>query len=495
MITLSITLQGKAFAAVGDLTWLNLSNINDPKAKRQGQGSSKAEPGTLAVPIRALKETVRKRGFARGCLCQDSNQPASWMLGTHKDAPKDAVSALVWVARSNPSRRVLYVEQLESGGTWFVATDQGRIAVVQRNDELIADDKVVQSLVNDVLEHWAAEEIPYSVVLNLRNRITTPLLERAIQSGQAAPGKLVDILSAPPPAEARFKRLLPLPLGNALLALAVVSGIAYFAFDWYMTLRAEQEALAELQRRQLAEAGLDVSRAALTEADATAQEAAIQAALQEDTATPVPQDVIMGCANLFARVREYQLGWELSEFSCSPSGNSATATYRLPLTQEKLGGSNATIAALEQEASVAYFAEYQRAVATFAISPPPIRQSLTKDLLPQSKLWIRDLGQRLQDLRTADLRLTASATDAVQRSVQYQVPVDPTVAETAGPKFADVSPERAYLTGTVALGGEGPLTLTGANWTEPHFSLKRLSITPSQSAWTWNLELTYVCRP
>lgn len=495
MINLSVTIQGKTFKAAGNLLWLNLSNVGDAKSKRPGQSTKSQEPISTGVPIRALKETVKKRGFSRGCLCQDGGQPSSWMLGTHKDAGKDAVSALVWIARANQSRRVLYLEHLESGGTWFVATDQGRIAVVARNDEVIADDKIVQSLVNDVLEHWAAEEVPYAVVLNLRNRITTQLLERAIQNGQAAPGKLADLLLTPPPPEAVFKRLLPLPLGNAIVGLGAVAAIGYFALDWYQTSRAEQEALAELQRQQLAEAGLDVSRAALTEADATAQEAAIQAALKEDTATPLPQDVIMGCANLFARVREYELGWELTEFSCAPSANSATATYRLPLTQEKLGGSNATIAALEQEASVAYFAEYQRAVATFALSPPPLRPALTKDLLPGAKSWIRDLGQRLQELRTADLRLTASATDPVQRSVQYQVPVDPTVAETAGPKFADVSPERAYLTGTVVLGGEGPLTLTGANWTEPNFSLKKLSITPRQSAWTWTLELAYVCRP
>lgn len=498
MISMKVTLGGKTHTVYGGLRWVNLSTSDAGKPRRPDsrEGSRPTAPAAQATgkPMRQLKAEIAKQRLTHGCLVQDANEPPNWMLGTLKGNPKDAIAGIVWVARSNPNERILYVEQHDGGATWLVATDQGRMANSPGTDELVTNDKLLSTYINDLLELWTTEDVPYRIVLNLRNRITTPLLERAIQAKQASTGKLEDLLKAPPPAEARLTRLQPLPLAHAVVMLTVIAGIGYFAWDWYAARRALQEQIAEQQREQLAAAGVDVTQEQLAQLDATAQETAVLEALKADTATPDPQAVIMACANLMARIQSYDLGWELGEVTCAPEGTTASATYRLPLIAGKLGGSNASIEALSAEASVQYFTDYQKAVATFPIEPPPIRGSLTREALPESKSWVKELGQRLQDLRTADLRLQASVSGPDQRSIQYQVPVDPTVEQTAGPKFADVSPERGYMEGRVILSGEGALTMTQMQPTETNIRLTKLTLVPGNAGWSWNMEFAYVCR-
>lgn len=491
MITLTVTHNGRQQPVIGGLTWVNLSTVESAPGARK---TSNPE-ATQKKPLRALKRVMQARRINAGVLIQDAAEPPNWMLGYLAKPPKDAISAIVWMALSNPDLRVLYIEQQESGPTWLAATDLGKLGLAPEVDALISSDQALRAAIDTLLEHWTSEEVPFKVVLNLRHRITTPLLERAIQNGQASPGTLAELIKAPPPPAARLQRLLPLPLGNALMIAAALGVFGYYAYDWYQTSRAEQEALAEAQRQELAAAGIDIDQARLKQMDETAQQAAVLAALREDTETPIAQDLVTACANIVTEIGAIQTGWHLTDVQCDPINHTATASYRLPLGSRTEGGSNRTLDVLEAKATVVHYTDYERATASFPMSVLERRAALNRDQLPEARTWIKQMGQRLQELRMADPQLTATFAPPEARSVQYQVPVDPTVEQTAGPKIAEVNPQFGYQRGSIHLGGQGPAMLIHATLIEPSLSLRKITITPSELTWAWQLELNYVCVP
>ncbi|AVP99373.1 hypothetical protein C7S18_20320 [Ahniella affigens] len=489
MITITVPLNGRNHTVIGGLTWVNLSTIDAAPGVRK---PTRTEP-LQKKPLRALKRVMQSRRVSTGVLIQDAAEPANWMFGYLAKPPREATSAIVWMAIANPTERVLYIEQQESGPTWIAATDLGKLGIAPEVDSLINSDQALRAAIDTLLEHWTSEDVPFKVVLNLRHRITTPLLERAIQNGQATPGTLSDLLTAPPPPAARLQRLLPLPLANALVIAAAVGVVGYYALDWYQTSRAEQEALAEAQRQQLEAAGVDLDQDRLKQLDETAQQAAVLAALREDTETPVAQDVVTACANLVADIQDIETGWALTEVSCDPITQNASATYRLTLGSQYNGGSNRTLDVLKERAAVVHYTDYERATASFPLPTLTKRSALNRDGLIHSKDWVEQMGQRLQELRMADPTLAASFGAPEVRSVSYQVPVDPTVEQTAGPKFAEVSPQFGYQHGSILLSGAGPIMLIHSSLVEPNISLRKITITPTNQDWAWNLELNYVC--
>lgn len=489
MITITVPINGRNHTVIGGLTWVNLSTVDAAPGARK---PARTEP-EQKKPLRALKRVMQARRVSTGVLIQDAAEPPNWMFGYLAKPPKEATAAIVWMALSNPDQRVLYIEQQESGPTWIAATDLGKLGIAPEVDSLISSDQALRGAIDTLLEHWTSEDVPFKVVLNLRHRITTPLLERAIQNGQANPGTLADLLTAPPPMAAKLQRLLPLPLANALVMAAAISVIGYYALDWYQTSKAEQEALAESQRQQLAAAGVDIDAARMKQLDETAQQAAVLAALREDTETPIAQDFVTACANLVAEIETIKTGWTLTDVSCDPLSQSAAATYRLTLGSQHDGGSNRSLDVLRSRATVVHYTDYERATASFALPTLSKRPALNRDGLIDSKSWIEQMGQRLQELRMADPSLTASFGAPEVRSVQYQVPVDPTVEQTAGPKYAEVNPQFGYQRGSILLSGSGPVMLVHSSLLEPNLSLRKITITPTNQVWSWNMELNYVC--
>ncbi|MBK8284860.1 MAG: hypothetical protein IPK97_08180 [Ahniella sp.] len=490
MIEIVVSLGGRDYRAVGGLTWVNLSTLEPGSIGREAPSA-----GSAKLPLRALRKVLGQRNIRVGVCLQDAAEPANWMLGYLPRPPREAYSAMVWMALSNPRERILYVQQQESGVTWVAATDQGRIGLSTEVDALVTGDQALRTAIDGLLEHWTSEEVPFRVVLNLRNRITTPMLERAIQRGMASTGTLADLVCVPPPSAARLQRLLPLPLGNALILAAAGIASLYLAGDWYLQSRQRQADLDEAQRQLLDAAGIRVDATHQQQRDVIAQEAAVLQALEADTATVSPQDVVIACANLVSRLIKTATGWQLTELDCAADGRSATANYRLPLSAGQTGGNNSTLSTLGTDASLRYFADYQKATATIALDSGKARSALTRDRLPATDHWIRTLGERMQNLRSAAPGLLATITPAETRSVTYQIPSDPAVERTTGPQSATVAAERSYLEGRVVLGGVGPSLLAGINLRERNLSLQKLTISPDGTSWNWNVELKYVCRP
>jgi len=490
MIDIPIQHGGRSYRAIGGLGWINLTPL-DP-TPRAGP-----RPRTTRAPIRALRRAMQTRRARSGVCLEDAAEPSNWMFGHLHSAPKDSISALVWLAVSNPRERILYLQQQESGVTWLAASDQGRIALTPEVDALITGDQALRTAIDGLLEHWMSEDVPFRIVLNLRNRITTPMLERAVQRGLAGPGTLADLVSVPPPQAARIGRLLPLPLGNAIAMAALAGAGMWFISDWYIESRQRQQLMEQERRELLRDAGVELDADVLSERDLMAQEAAVLESLRVDTQTPVPQEVLIRCANLTASLIGSAPGWDLVTVDCHPDGSTATSRWHLPLGSGKPVGNNAslmTLAASVPNTSLQFQADYQTATAVHLLEPGSGRSALNRTELPVATELLRNLGARMQQLRTGIPGLMATIVAPQDKSVAYPIPVDPAVEQTAGPRIGQVASDRVYLEGRLLLGGQGVLELAGINLRESHLSLSKLTISPDGKSWNWNAELNYYCR-
>lgn len=489
MIEFRIAVGGRTWRVLGGLAWTNLDALDSKQS-----GGRPRLPETHRPPLRLLRRAMHSRHVRTGVCLRDAAEPPNWMLGHATKHAGDAVSALAWLAHANPDQRILYVHQQEAGPTWVVACDQGRIALSPEVDALIGNDQTLRTAIDGLLEHWTSEDTPFRVVLNLRNRITTPMLERAIQRGLAAPGHLQDLLQTAPPPAARLQRLLPLPLGHALVFATILLTVAWWAGDWYWRMRERQQAFNESQRRILDANVPGVPAVDAAAQDATAQEMAVHSALREDTTTLDPQSVIVSCANLLKELHGYVPAWRLERIDCDPGGDHATAHWRLPFDAGRPQGTHDDFAPLAHRADLSFHADYQHVAGTFRLPARRPREGLRRDSLPRTGDWIRDLGQKVQRLRHAAKDIGATVSEPKPRAVDYQVPVDPAVAKTTGPRMAPVDAERTYETGQVAVSGRGPMSLLGMNLVEPNLSLNKLSVSPQGTNWIWNVELKYFCR-
>lgn len=491
MIEFRITLAGRSWRALGGLGWTNL----DAWETRQAEGRQRTRDGQRP-PLKLLRRAMQSRHARTGVCLQDAAEPPNWMFGHAPRPSGEAVSALVWLARANPAERLLYVHQQEAGPTWLAACDQGRIALSPEVDALVGTDQALRAAIDGLLEHWTSEEVPFRVVLNLRNRITTPMLERAVQRGLASAGRLEDLLASPPPPEARLRRLLPMPLGHALVIAAAAALALWWAGDWYWTLRERQREQAEIQRQLLdTRAERSVTTMDAAQQDAMAQDMAVRSALLADTRTLSPQGLLVACANLLQTLTGRVAAWDLDRIECAPDGQVATVHWRLRLGTRDAPGTHADFGALDPTVPLRFHADYQHVVASFPLQSDPLREGLLLPGLPAAQSWLRALGEKVQLLRIGAPDAAATISEPEVRPVEYQVPADPAVERTAGPKTAAVDPARAYLRGRIQLSGRGPLALVGMNLTEPNLSLSKISISPEKTSWIWHVELAYYCRP
>lgn len=402
-------------------------------------------------------------------------------------APKGATtafSAASWLAQATQDP-TFYIERLPTGQFWLVLVRDHFID--PRTDILVQEAEAI-SIIDAMLVESLSTGSPLRIVLAGGARPNSTMLDRFEVIEQS----LAELLrSTSPRATTRVRQLVGITPAAviALATLVVVLMGGYGGLLWWKKIKAERE-FEEQRRVALEQQRITEELNNLTELRMVE---AVNAQIQQDTATPPPSTAIRACLNAVGQAGLSVGGWSITAVSCDvPSGSASAALQRRGISAGD-AGTNATLLDAAARRQWGAMVGMDGATASLSIpssAAPSPRPPLKREQLPPEAEFVREFASTFQRLNHADASANVALGQIGDRNIIF---VDPTMQDSQDPtRFKTVPPERSYRQGTFTLSGSNLTTLLGINLDQPYLKLDKIDVQVAPGRYQWSLSGVYL---
>lgn len=359
---------------------------------------------------------------------------------------KGAIPAALWFAASAESPR-LYVEKLESGRYWLLAT-MG-LALDPRTDGVLSREDLVPLVLEISREaQRSGQDLAISVWPSIAE-----MPEEIAAMSRVSPAPIESCLTQSAKPKLRVAKHVGIPswVGTATLALAVVGASGYGLMLAHQELQNQMQAREQAARERAA--AEQARLAEMAQAAARPDEAALAAgSLAAALGTPSPPALIAGCLEVAADLPATAGGWRLSALECVP-GRPASATYEQDHQRAGLATQESFAAAMSaHELPFSYEWFGRTAIVEAGLIELELRPAPELEALPSvdaAGTWWASHASRTQALiRGARITVASQPTVAVAAPDQPPLPFASRSVQFAGSaawQMHDVIPDAANL--------------------------------------------------
>jgi hypothetical protein len=438
------------------------------------------------------RQEARKNGARFGVLKPRDDGAVRLGLLAGSGIKGPIYSGAQWLAERAQSTTLAMV-YLGDSVWWICRAERGEVLA----DEVVSHGRAVERVEEETQELLSlvltgGERDPPAIYLVGDRAIDTKALSRLASEGYVHRKSVDDLFdSSTPPPEAEIRQLVGLKPRTIAVMIGAVVALAG-AYGGYVAWEIRVEAARQEAERQAA---------ILREAEAArlrtlAQVRALQAvkqALQEDTATPMPMDVVRNCLSTVSRVGDRYAGWRVERVECDPSGMSALFNLRIATGQT---GFEPTASLLSVAADNGHEATTDSTTGTASVrielATPVARTPAALAQLPRLQALQSGTFSRLEVLQHVNRGTTVAVTAPTARPIRFAAPEHDATPDHPE-RWIQVPPEKGYSTGGIRISGQSLGVLGNLGMVEPFTTIRKLGLQPSGAGdWNWEMETTYV---
>jgi hypothetical protein len=473
MITASKVIQVGKVRAIAGLTWQHLSAEADPLQEARLEAKEK---GTKwAIIHRAPDFSYSRYGLMAP--------------GTDKDA-KGAYSAAMWLA-ATVDRPTIYVEAQDDRGSryWVVAVRPGE---VDPTTDGIFDEDVAKARLRQVVGSSIAAKGEVRFVVGGRGILPNdPIIDRV--STEKANFK--DLVSGPPPKEARLIQIAGIKPGVVigLMAMVLLVGAGIVGAKLYQDQQRKQRFEAEMARAaaeqaRLAELG-NITQLRIAQA--------VTVAAEEETATPDPARAMAACLGTTRQFPAWLGGWRLQSTTCDFTARTAQATYQRRSNQRRANPTYEDLMTASRAIGLEPGIDIGQdlASASIALDLGENRPARSREALPVVREVLTAIPSRAQLIENVGQGVGLRFEPAQPRPIVY---LDPENEHADGAnRFKPVPEDQGFQKGSFTLSGN-VLWLASTSsqaLSHPAITVRELRLTAvTADNYQWHLSGTYVGR-